>query len=177
MHAPTANLLNKDGQDNNVHLYFSFLLFSSQAVDQIVFQKRIQQQLQKSRRHPAVSINPSFSPELHIDVGTLIYLVVVDVACTLILFRSYRSSSQDWRLTLRIPTGLGAASCPVFHNCLMESPGNNHTNTQQLFDVIEVHVSFHHNRLFSVCCSSVSSFQESLLRMLLGIEMLQVRFF
>lgn len=29
---------------------------------------------------------------------------------------------------------------------------------------------------FHVCCSSVSSFQESLLRMLLGIEILQVRF-
>lgn len=38
-----------------VHLH---LVFSPPGVDQIVFQRRIQQQLQKSPRYPGVSINP-----------------------------------------------------------------------------------------------------------------------
>lgn len=55
----TFNLENKVG--------FSLIL-SLQAVDQVVFQKRIQQQLQKSPRYPGVSINLSLNAELHVDV-------------------------------------------------------------------------------------------------------------
>uniref|UniRef100_I3KS20 FA complementation group D2 n=1 Tax=Oreochromis niloticus TaxID=8128 RepID=I3KS20_ORENI len=82
-------------------------------VDQVVFQRRIQQQLQKSPRYPGVSINQFITA-----------------------LESYMENTDRFR------------------NCLLPCVPQSSNGDS----------------------SSVSSFQESLLRMLLGIEMLQVRF-
>lgn len=83
--------LKNDGTSNEIgkptfqqHIYLEnkvrfSLILSLQAVDQVVFQKRIQQQLQKSPRYPGVSISLSLNPELHADVRAFF---VCDVACT-----------------------------------------------------------------------------------------------
>lgn len=57
----------------------------------------------------------------------------------------------------------------------METPGESHVVMEATR--ADTHVVFDLLTCFVLCCSNVSSFQESLLRMLLGIEMLQVRLF